>query len=71
MPMRQEQRKQLTNAQALLDAITLIKKAIDDARASPVMTEHYHTVLSAPLKVVNDAISEITATRDVLFTATK
>ncbi len=69
MPMLQKQRKQLTDAQALLAAITLVKKAIEDARASPAMTKHYHTVLGAPLKIVNDAISEITAGRDVLFKA--
>jgi hypothetical protein len=69
--MLQEQRKQLTQAQALLDAITLIKTAIDDACTSPAMTPHFRTVLGSPLKVVNDVISEITVRRDTLFKATQ
>jgi hypothetical protein len=69
--MLQEQRKQLTQAQALLDAITPIKTAIDDARESPAMTPHFRTVLGNALKVVNDSITEITLRRDTLDKALK
>ena len=69
--MLQEQRKQLTQAQAILDAITPIKTAIDDARASSVMPPHYRTYLGNALKVVNDLLAEITARRDTLDKALK